>query len=74
MTVYFVCDRIRQGIDKKYALEFYNDIKNGKSKVKLHNIVSDARIELSKGFYDDSDYVVVRAIEKDGETEIRILR
>lgn len=58
-TIYFVCHRVRAEINLKYAKEFLED-KRGWNKIKFHDSYNSAREELVNGFYDDSDYDVVK--------------
>jgi len=60
---YFVCDRFRNGIDLAFAKEFLKNEK-GWNKITMHDNYDDARKELQNGFYDDSDYAVIK-IEND---------
>jgi hypothetical protein len=54
---YFVCDRLRCTLDLKYIEEFY---KKNKDTINFHDNGEDAREEMHRGFYDDSDYEVIK--------------
>lgn len=56
---YFVCDRWHNYVDEKFAKEFYEERKNS-SYFQLHNSLKAAQEEMHNGFYDDSDYRVVK--------------
>lgn len=58
-TIYFVCDRGRAEITLDYAEEFLEN-KRGWNKIKIHDTYEAARKELVNGFYDDSDYAVIK--------------
>lgn len=60
---YFVCHRIRNSIDLAYVKEFLKN-ERGWNKITIYDNYQDAREELDAGFYDDSDYAVVK-IEND---------
>ena len=58
-TIYFVCYRERSGITLDYTKEFLEN-KKGWNRIKIHYSYEDSREEVVNGFYDDSDYAVVK--------------
>jgi len=62
-TKYFVCHRFRGSINLSYAKEFLEN-ERGWNKITIHDNYEDAKKELDNGFYDDSDYAVIK-IEND---------
>jgi len=58
MKKYFVVHRYRCYIDTDYVREFLKE-----NDVKFHTSLNEAQQELSRGFYDDSDYDVFSIIK-----------
>lgn len=66
MIKYFVCDRVRALIDKEYVREFLAE----RPFIKFHDTYADANEELLHGFYDDSDYHVIKLNTANNEITI----